>query len=72
MSGGADALRYNLCLDAACAEVWGDGTAGTGRYVRSFPPDATVVQVTVYGQIPAGQDVAAGSYTDSVIATINF
>jgi spore coat protein U-like protein len=28
--------------------------------------------VTVYGKVPAGQDVAAASYSDSVVSTINF
>jgi spore coat protein U-like protein len=30
------------------------------------------VTVTIYGRIPARQDVSAGSYTDTVVATINF
>jgi len=30
------------------------------------------VTVTVYGRVPAGQNVAAGSYGDSVVATIIF
>ncbi|MFI5309274.1 MAG: spore coat protein U domain-containing protein [Polyangiales bacterium] len=28
--------------------------------------------LTVYGRIPAGQGVASGAYTDSVLATVNY
>ena len=28
--------------------------------------------LTIFGRIPAGQDVAAGSYSDSVVVTISF
>jgi len=27
---------------------------------------------TIYGQIAAGQDVNTGSYSDTVVATVNF
>jgi spore coat protein U-like protein len=30
------------------------------------------VSITIYGSIPALQDVAPGVYTDDVTATINF
>jgi spore coat protein U-like protein len=30
------------------------------------------VTVTVFGRIPAGQDVAAGIYSDTIIVTIQF
>ncbi|HBA40317.1 MAG TPA: hypothetical protein DCZ05_11400 [Deltaproteobacteria bacterium] len=30
------------------------------------------VTLTIYGRIPASQDVSAGSYTNAVTATINF
>jgi hypothetical protein len=45
--------------------VWGDGTGGTQSY--STPLTLLVpVTITVYGRVPAGQNVAAGSYGDSV------
>jgi spore coat protein U-like protein len=30
------------------------------------------VDATVYGRIPALQDVSAGAYTDTVVVTVNF
>lgn len=68
----AEALNYNLYLDAARTTIWGDGTAGTQIYSDRNPPNNRNVTVTIYGRIPAGQDVSAGAYTNTVTATINF
>lgn len=72
MRKGAESLAYNLYLDAAHASVWGDGTGGTSHYGPVSPPLASPVIVTVYGRIPARQNVSAGAYTDTIIVTINF
>ncbi len=72
MSKGAETLSYNLFRDAARTNVWGDGTGGTSVYTRNNPPNNNPVNVPVYGQIPAGQDVSAGSFSDTVTAVINF
>jgi spore coat protein U-like protein len=72
MRKGAESLPYNLYRDAARTSVWGDGTGGTSRYGPVFPPFDRPVTVTVYGRIPARQNVSAGSYTDTITATINF
>lgn len=67
-----ETLMYNLFLDAACTTVWGDSTAGTQYYYNADPPNNTNVVVTVYGRISALQDVSAGAYTDTIIATVYF
>jgi len=54
----------SLCL--------GDGTGGSTRYSPVFSPLSSPVTVTIYGRIPARQNVRVGSYTDSITATINF
>src|SRR5262245_59127911 len=72
MSKGAEVLGYNLYTTAARTTVWGDGTGGTGTYFRANPPNNSNVNVTVYGRVPAGQDVSAGSFSDTVTAVINF
>ena len=63
LTGGSDLLNYNLYTDATCTNVWGDGTSGTivltKKAHKSIP-----VTLTVYGRIPTGQDVSAGSYSD--------
>ena len=72
MKKGAETLTYNLFRDAAFTTVWGDGSGTTGQYQIGNPPNNTDVPLTVYGRVPALQDVSAGSYSDTVIATINF
>jgi len=68
MANGANRLGYGLFTDTAHSVNWanatGAGVTGTG--------DGTAHTTPVYGSIPAGQNVPAGAYTDSVIATINY
>jgi spore coat protein U domain-containing protein, fimbrial subunit CupE1/2/3/6 len=72
MQSGTASLLYDLYLDAALTTVWGNGTGGTQVYSRVNPPVNQNVDLTVYGSIPAGQDVSAGTYSDTISATINF
>ncbi len=72
MSGPVDALGYNVFRDAARTSIWGDGTAGTQVYANTNVPRNTNVTVTMYGRVPAQQDVRAGTYTDTLTVTIDF
>jgi len=71
MLKGAEALSYNLFSDAARTSIWGDGSGGTFTYTNPNPPNGPF-NLTVYGRVPAGQDVSAGVYSDTVSAVINF
>lgn len=69
MTGGGGALSYALFRDPARTLNWGvtagtDTVAGTGSGAGQA--------VTVYGQIDAGQGVAAGVYSDTIIATVTY
>ena len=69
--GSSDTLAYNLYTDAAATSIWGDGSGGTAtrsQRVQKNQPWAA----TIYGRIPPGQDVAAGSYSDVLTITVNF
>jgi spore coat protein U-like protein len=70
MAGGADFLTYELYQDTTHTTVWGTGAAA-GLTIVAAPSKAPRT-FTVYGRVAAGQDVAAASYTDTVVATINF
>src|SRR5262249_4789432 len=72
LTKSSENLSYNLYLDAAFAVVWGDGSGTTGDYTKGNPTNNTDVNLTVFGRIPAQQDVSAGSYSDTIVATINF
>ena len=69
MRKSAESLNYNLFMDASYTQIWGDNTSGTTHVNIKPVPTGTF---TIFGRIPVGNDVSAGSYTDTVIATINF
>lgn len=69
---GSDVLEYNLYTNAGRSTVWGDGSSGTSHYGPANPPNGTNFSLTVYGRVPAQQDVPAGSYTDTVVVTIQY
>ena len=70
MLRGGEILNYNLYLNAARTTIWGDGTGGTQVYAQGGLPSNSNVNINVFGRIPAGQDVSAGIYTNTVVATI--
>jgi len=76
MLSGANVLNYNLYFDAAYTSVRGNGTGGSatgGATLNLTPTNPTgTASGTIYGRIPAGQDVAAGSYTDTIVVTITY
>jgi spore coat protein U-like protein len=72
MTQGGEALSYNLYMDASRTTIWGDGTSGTSVYTRNNPPNNTNVTLPIYGRVTAAQDVSGGTYSDTVLATINF
>lgn len=72
LNGGTDTLKYNLYKDAARTTIWGDGTGSTATYTQLGVPNNTAQNLTIYGRIPAAQDVRAGTYTDSITVTIDF
>ncbi len=71
LSGVANFMTYELYTDAARTTVWGSG-AGTGGLAIADAPSLAVRAFTVFGRVPAAQDVAIGAYADTVTATINF
>ena len=50
--------------------MWGN--AGAGLYSPGAAPSKVARNFTVYGRVASNQDVAAGSYNDTVVATVNF
>ena len=74
MANGASTLSYNLYTSAAYSNVWGDGSGSTTLVSGSTPLSVgtTNTNYTVYGRIPAGQDSAAGTFTDAIVITLNY
>ena len=71
MGSGTDFLNYSLYKDAARTQVWGTGMTGGATLTYNSASRASTA-VTVYGKVPQAQDVTVGSYTDVVVATINY
>jgi spore coat protein U-like protein len=69
MKSGRNSLGYNLYISAARNVVWGDGAGASSTMIVNKNRTTTL---SVFGQIPAGQDVAVGIYTDSITIIINF
>jgi spore coat protein U-like protein len=69
---GNRSLRYNLHLDASNNQVLGDGTGGTFRFGPLLALDNLEITVTLYGRLLPRQNIEAGSYTDTITATLRF
>ncbi len=75
MSSGGNTLNYNLFTNIIRTTIWGDGTGGSSKVSDGYVLGAlvpTVRNYTIYGRIPAGQNVASGGYTDSITVTVNY
>ncbi|NII09425.1 spore coat protein U domain-containing protein [Oleiagrimonas sp. C23AA] len=70
VSENGDQLTYDLYTDASHTSLWGDGNSGTDTVSASGSGGSQAI--TVYAEIPNGQTVPAGSYSDSVTATLNY
>lgn len=79
LSAGAGLLRYDLYSDAARTQPWGDGGASgalVGGSISSGLLGLVCLQGsrnhTVYGRIPAAQNVPVGVYADQVVLTVTY
>lgn len=66
---GTTRLNYNLYRNAARTRILGDGTSGT---VFLSANNIRNRSFTIYGRIPARQNVRTGTYTDTIIVTLTF
>ncbi|OSZ65763.1 spore coat U domain-containing protein [Hydrogenophaga sp. IBVHS2] len=79
MAAGTGRLRYDLFSDAARTQPWGDGGA-SGTLVSGSISTGLLGLVclqgsrnhTVYGRLPAAQNVPVGVYADQVVLTITY
>lgn len=66
--GGTNYLNYALYSNSGRTTAW-DNTTSRVSYTA---PNATASTLTIYGRVPAGQDVPVGSYGDTVAAVAEF
>lgn len=73
LRNGPERLAYNLYMDGAFTQVWGDGSGGTSfLFIKNPQPNNVWLTVTVFARLPPGQDVAAGVYSDTVMLTVEY
>jgi spore coat protein U-like protein len=72
MGRGEKAIVYNLYLDAAGMQVWGDGTGGSQAYIVNSPAVGNEVSIPVYGRLFGDQNASAGSYQDDVSVILTY
>ncbi len=68
MSSGSNKLNYQIFRDPARSANWATGANAKVTQLLSTQSG----KVDVYGRIPGGQTVPAGSYTDTVTVTLTF
>ena len=67
--GTGNYLVYELFSDSSHTTVW---NSGSGALTLTAAPSRATRDLTVYGRISGNQDVPAGTYADTVVATVNF
>jgi spore coat protein U-like protein len=77
LPGPVDLLSYNIYQDSVAGGVWGNaGCATFPSGQMSLSPGAgnnqKSVTHTLFGQVPTGQFVSAGTYTENLTLTVNF
>ncbi|MEA2329263.1 MAG: hypothetical protein QOE68_4222, partial [Thermoanaerobaculia bacterium] len=69
MAFGLRRVVYQLYRDSSRTQVWGSGAEGLQFLSLGVQSPQ---QFSVYARIPPGQEVASGTYTDVVMATVDF
>lgn len=69
---GSTTLNYNLYFDAGYTQIWGNGTGGSVEGSANIKNNAPSASVPVYGAIAAHQDPDPGSYSDTILVTVNY
>jgi len=71
MNSGTSKLAYGIYQDLAHGTPWGC-TSGTNTLQFTATGAATPNNFTTFGSVPGGQDLPAGSYSDTVTVSVTF
>jgi spore coat protein U-like protein len=70
MLSGGNLITYNLYTTSGETTIWGDGTGGTVTLTGTVTKQNPSVNVTIYGLIRGGQNVAPGSYSTTTAVNV--
>lgn len=68
-------LEYNLYTDVGRTIIWGDGKGSTATVADGYTFVTLCCEIrnyTIYGRIDAGQNVAPGFFSDSIVVKVDF
>jgi spore coat protein U-like protein len=66
-------LAYEIYKETGRTSIWGSGDSGSANSGSTLNGTGADVTVTMYGRIPSAQlQAISGSYSDTVVSTINF
>jgi len=73
MGGGAERLLYNLYTNVTRSTIWGDDSGGGVSVTVPFSAANGATQaISVYGRIPARQNIPPGYYGDVITVTVTY
>lgn len=69
-----DYMSYNLYTSGPRTTVWGDGSGGTQMIYDGYllGVGGATTNYTVFGRIPARQNVRGGAYQDNIVVTVTY
>lgn len=70
LASSGNYLAYELYQDSGRTTVWSN--SGAGLLSVAAAPSKSARTISVYARLSSGQDVPAGTYTDTIVATVNF
>ena len=68
-ASSASHLEYNLFIDTAHTQIWGDSTVGN-PFVMHNINDGNPRQLNVYGRLMPNQNPVVGQYHDTISVTV--
>ena len=72
MTSGSNSLNYALYIDSNRTQNWGNTAPPDSTDTAVGTGNGTEQDLTVYGRIPGGQNVAPGLYTDTVTVSVYY
>ena len=70
MKSASNIVHYQLYKESGFVNIWGDGTSGTA--VTSGTGNGNSQTLTVYARVPTQTTPPAGTYNDTITATLSF
>ncbi|WP_158753209.1 spore coat U domain-containing protein [Dyella sp. S184] len=73
MVNGTNDLPYHIYIASSGTTEWGTGTVGTNEPAAQTSASVLIpLSFVTYGSLPAHANVPAGSYSDTVVATVTY